>query len=161
MFGESMVDFYVEIREEKRERRGERDCQDFKAQTKPKTKPCPPPSPSFPNLHLNSQFFSFSLSRKKQTKKERIRFLLFRSSLISLSIVLNLLGFGFMHFSLGRSTLVSDPSALSCSSGGSLLLFWRHLRFTLAFLLRSLLLTIRLVFCLLFSAVLLILILVG
>lgn len=66
-----------------------------------------------------------------------------------------------MHFSLGRSTLVSDPSALPRSSAGSLLLFWRRLGFTLAFLLRCFLLTLRLVFCLLFSAVLLIVILVG
>lgn len=49
-----------------------------------------------------------------------------------------------MRFSLGRSALVPDPCALPRSSGGSLLLFWRRLGFALAFLVDSLLLTLRL-----------------
>lgn len=109
-------------------------------------------APSFPNLYLLSHS-SFSL--------ERTRFLLFCISLIIISIIFILLVFGFMHFNLGRSTLFSDPSALPRSSGGSLLFFSRRLRFALAFLVRSLPLTIRLVFFLLFSVVRLIGILVG
>lgn len=49
-----------------------------------------------------------------------------------------------MRFSRGRSALVPDPCALPCSSGGSLLLFWRRLGFLLACLVGSLLLTLRL-----------------
>lgn len=71
-----------------------------------------------------------------------------------------------MHFSLGRSTLVPNPSALPRSNDGSLL-SGRCLGFALAFLVRSLLLTFRLAFIrlvfffFLFFLVLLIGILVG
>lgn len=72
-----------------------------------------------------------------------------------------------MRFSRRRSALVPDPCALPCSSGGSLLLLWRRLGFALAFLVGSLLLTLRLaalfrlVFFSLFFVVFLIGVLVG
>lgn len=72
-----------------------------------------------------------------------------------------------MRFGLGRSALVPDPCALPCSSGGSLPLLWRCPGFALAFLVRSLLLTLRLaalsrlVFFSLFFVVFLIGVLVG